>query len=351
MRAVLRNLIILAAVLFLPVCVFAGTLVDVSATGSNRADAINKALGESLVQALGSHVFSVTTMSGDRFSAMSTSVAGGRVEHYQVLEEYETFDGVHVRLQVRFLDRDLSELAPEEVQTWNQKLTDLGMWDWAQRTVGEYQRVLNEFLVGPRHQFDSGYAIVLRSYDVEAVEKGKIAGSIYVDITVNQSWWKTYYALVGALIPQGSQVINEGAVKVNGDTAGVDLARSSRVDRSLRYDLAHPLPVRLSVGTNVSYFILYKNALLVSAQPMTADSARNDYQRLQASRDEISLTKGNVNAGNALIDPEKSLLTCGVVARGSSAVYCGTRFTVKIPFEAENESEIVEVMKKGLGRS
>jgi len=120
------------------------------------------------------------------------------------------------------------------------------------------------------------------------------------------------------------------------------------VDKSLRYDLAHPLPVRLSVGRNVSNSILYKNALLVSAQPMTEDSAQTGYQRSQVTRGEISLTKGNVVAGDAELDKRKSDLQCGSVERGASAVYCGRRFTVKIPFEAANEAEVIEIMRRGV---
>ncbi len=136
--------------------------------------------------------------------------------------------------------------------------------------------------MGPRHQLNSGYSITLRSYDVEAVDENRLAGNIYVDVVVNQSWWDTYYKLVGVLSPQGSDVVYEGPIKVVGDTPRVDMDIGERVDQGLRYALAHPLPVRLSVGSHASNFILYKNALLVSAQPMAEDSARNEHQRLIA---------------------------------------------------------------------
>lgn len=326
----------------------AQTTVNVGATASTRDEAIEQALGDALVEALGSHVFSVTTMTDDQFSSMSTSVTSGRIDDYEILEEFETFDGVHVRLAVDLSDQDLASLAPKEVKTWEQKIEDTRSLDMAQRTVGQYRNALDEFLVGPRHQLNSGYAIVLRSYDVTAVDSNSVSGHIYVDVSLNQSWWNTYYNLVGVLTPQGSDVVKEGRITVVNDAAQVDPGYNSRVDKSLQYDLAHPLPVRLSVGKNVARFILYKNALLISAQPMTEDTAETGYQLEQAERGEISMTKGNVPAGDAIIDREKSALGCGVVTAVNSAVYCGERFTIKIPVKARDEAELIDTMKQGV---
>lgn len=348
MSVMLRFLISVAAALFLPVFAVANTVVTVGATGSDRDEAIDRALSKALIEALGSQVFSVTTMNGDRFQSMATAVSSGRVNSYNVLDEREVFEGVHVRLKVTLAEKGFTGNEAEEIKTWDQRIEDVRSWDQAQQLVGEYRRLLDEFLVGPRHQFNAGYAVVLRSYDVSAVDAHQIRGSIYVDIIVNQSWWDTYYRLVRTLVPQGNQVIQEGPLKVFKDTAAVDRALSRRVDKSLRYDLAHPLPVRLSVGRNVSNFILYKNALLVSAQPMTDDSAQTDYQRSQAARGEISLTKGNVVGGDAELDKGKSDLQCGSVERSVSAVYCGHRFTVKIPFEAANEADVIQIMRRGV---
>jgi len=348
MSVMLRFLFNVGVAFFLPVLAVANTVVTVGATGSDRDSAIESALSRALVETLGSQVFSVTTMNGDQFHSMATAVTSGRVHSYELLEEREIFDGVHVRLQVTLTEKDIAGIVPEEIKTWDQRIEDVRSWDQAQQSVGEYRRLLDEFLVGPRHQLNAGYAIVLRSYYVSAVDAHQIKGHIYVDIIVNQSWWDTYYRLVRILAPQGNQVIPEGPLKVFNDTAAVDLASSRRVDQSLRYDLAHPLPVRLSVGRNVSNFILYKNALLVSAQPMTEDSAQTGYQQSQATRGEISLTKGNVVGGDAKIDKRKSDLQCGSVQQGASAVYCGQSFTVKIPFEAANEAEVIEVMQRGV---
>lgn len=348
MSVMLRFLITGAVALLLPVFAVANTVVTVGATGSDRDSAIDAALSKALVETLGSQVFSVTTMNGDQFHSMATAVTSGRVHSYDLIEEREIFDGVHVRLQVTLAEKDIAGIVPEEIETWDQRFEDVRSWDQAQQSVGEYRRLLDEFLVGPRHQLHAGYAIVLRSYDVSAVDVHRITGHIYVDIIVNQSWWDTYYRLVRTLAPQGNQVIPEGPLKVSSDTAAVDLVSTGRVDKSLRYDLAHPLPVRLSVGRNVSNFILYKNALLVAAQPMTEDSAQTGYQRSQATRGEISLTKGNVVSGDARIDKEKSDLQCGSLERGASAVYCGHRFTVKIRYEAANEAEVIEIMRRGV---
>jgi hypothetical protein len=348
MSVMLRFLINVLAALFLPVFAVANTVVTVGATGSDRDSAIDAALSKALVETLGSQVFSVTTMNDDQFHSMATAVTSGRVYSYDLLEEREIFDGVHVRLQVTLADKDIAGIVPEEIKTWDQRIEDVRSWDQAQQLVGQYRRLLDEFLIGPRHQLNAGYAIVLRSYDVSAVDVHQITGSIYVDIIVNQSWWDTYYRLVHTLAPQGNQVIPEGPLKIFNDTAAVDLVSSRRVDKSLRYDLAHPLPVRLSVGRNVSNLILYKNALLVSAQPMTEDSAQTGYQQSQATRGEISLTKGNVVGGDAQLDKRKSNLQCGSVERGASAVYCGDRFTVKIPFEAANEAEVIQIMRRGV---
>ena len=348
MNVMLRFLISVAAALIPPVFAVANTVVTVGATGSDRDSAIDAALSKALVETLGSQVFSVTTMNDDQFHSMATAVTSGRVHSYDLLEEREIFDGVHVRLQVTLAEKDIAGIVPEEIKTWDQRIEDVRSWDQAQQSVGEYRRLLDDFLIGPRHQLNAGYAIVLRSYDVSAVDAHQIKGHIYVDIIVNQSWWDTYYRLGYTLIPQGSQVIPEGPLKVFNNTAAVNLVSSRRVDKSLRYDLAHPLPVRLSVGRNVSNFILYKNALLVSAQPMTEDSAQTGYQQSQATRGEISLTKGNVVGGDAKIDKRKSDLQCGSVEQGASAVYCGQRFTVKIPFEAANEAEVIEIMRHGV---
>lgn len=348
MSVMLRFLIKAAVALFLPAFAVANTVVFVGATGSDRDAAIDIALSKALVEALGSQVFSVTTMNGDEFHSMATAVTSGRVHSYELLEEREIFDGVHVRLEVTLAEKDIAGIVPQEIKTWDQRIEEVQSWDQAQQSVGEYRRLLDGFLVGPRHQLNAGYAIVLRSYDVSAVDAHQLKGHVYVDIIVNQSWWDTYYRLVHTLAPQGSQVIPEGPLKVSNDTAAVDLASSRRVDKSLRYDLAHPLPVRLSVGRNVSNFILYKNALLVSAQPMTEDSAQTGYQQSQATRGEISLTKGNVVGGDARIDKRKSDLQCGSVEQGASAVYCGHRFTVKIPFEAANEAEVIQIMRRGV---
>mgnify|MGYP005840440489 CR=1 FL=1 len=326
----------------------ADTTVTVGATASNRDAAIERAIGDALVDALGSHVFSVTTMTDDQFSTMSTSVTAGRVIDYKVLDEYETFDGVYVRVAVNLTDQDLEGIAPREVDTWHQKIEDTKSLDVAQRSVGEYRRVLDEFLIGPRHQLNSGYAFVLRGYDVEAVDTGAVKGNIYVDVILNQSWWNTYYQLVGALTPQGSQTVPEEPVKVANDVAKPNAPVSTRVDKSLQYELAHPLPVRLTVGSNQSTFILYKNALLVSAQPMTDETAKTDHQKGQADNGEISLTRGNIRPDSAKVDLAKSTLDCGTVSVGDSAVYCGNQFTVKIPFEAQNESAIIDMMKRGL---
>ncbi|PFG08859.1 MULTISPECIES: hypothetical protein [unclassified Marinobacter] len=326
----------------------ASTQVTVGATAANRDAAIELALGDALVEALGSHVFSVSTKTGDSFNSMSTSVTAGRIDDFEVLEEYETFDGVHVRLSVNLTDQNLSRIAPKEIKTWEQRIDETHSLDMAQRTVGNYRRVLDEFLVGPRNQLNAGYAFVLRSYDARAVDTGSISGNIYVDVTVNQSWWNTYYHLVSVLAPQGSQVLDEGPLKVHRNVARVDLEKSGRVDRTLQYDLAHPLPVRLSVGGLTSQFILYKNALLISAQPMTLDTATNNHQVGQARRGEISMMKGNVAGGTAVVDRYKSALSCGSVVRYESAVYCGERFTIKIPFDARNESEVIEMMNEGL---
>jgi len=328
--------------------VLGDTTVTVGATGSNRDAAIERAIGDALVDALGSHVFSVTTMTDEQFSTMSTSVTAGRVIDYTVLDEYETFDGVYVRISVNLTDNDLSGIAPQEVDTWHQKIEDTKSLDVAQRTVGEYRRVLDEFLVGPRNQLHSGYAFVLRGYDVDSVDTRALKGSIYVDVIINQSWWNTYYQLVGALTPQGSQTVLEGPMEVVNKVAKPNLVLSSQVDRSLVYELAHPLPVRLTVGNNVSMFTLYKNALLVSARPMTEDTAISEGQKRQANRREISMMKGNIRSGNAQIDSGKSSIDCGTVSVGDSAVYCGNQFTVQIPYEAKNESEIIDMMKKGL---
>ncbi|RCW62549.1 hypothetical protein DET61_12420 [Marinobacter nauticus] len=348
MSVMLRFLIKAAVALFLPAFAVANAVVTVGATGSDRDAAIDVALSKALVEALGSQVFSVTTMNGDQFHSMATAVTSGRVQSYELLEEREIFDGVHVRLEVTLAEKDIAGIVPQEIKTWDQRIEDVQSWDQAQQSVGEYRRLLDGFLAGPRHQLNAGYAIVLRSYDVSAVDTYQLKGHVYVDIIVNQSWWDTYYRLVRTLAPQGNQVIREGPLKVSNDTAAVDLVSSRRVDKSLRYDLAHPLPVRLSVGRNVANFILYKNSLLVSAQPMTEDSAQTGYQQSQATRGEISLTKGNVVGGDAKIDKRKSDLQCGSVGRGASAVYCGHRFTVKIPFEAANEAEVIEIMRRGV---
>lgn len=322
--------------------------VTIGATASSRDAAIERALGEALVEALGSHVFSVATMTDEQFSFMSTSVTSGRVTDYEVLDEYETFDGVYVRVAVNLTDQDLAGIAPREVDTWEQKIEDTKALDVAQRTVGEYRRVLDEFLVGPRNQLYAGYAFVLRSYDVDSVDARAVKGSIYVDVIVNQSWWNTYYQLVDALTPQGGQTLSEGPMEVVNGVARPNPAESAEIDKPLQYELAHPLPVRLAVGNNASTFILYKNALLVSAQPMTDETAKNDYQQSQANNREISMTQGNVRLDNAQVDAAKSSLECGTISLGESAVYCGNQFTVKIPFEAKNESEIIDMMKKGL---
>lgn len=326
----------------------ASTQVTLGATASSRGAAIELALGNALVEALGSHVFSVSTKTGDSFHSMSTSVTAGRIYDFEVLEEYETFNGVHVRLLVNLTDQNLSRIAPKEVKTWKQRIDETHSLDVAQRTVGNYRRVLNEFLVGPRNQLNAGYAFVLRSYDVRSVDSDSISGNIYVDVTVNQSWWNTYYHLVSVLAPQGSQVLQEGELNINRNVARVSYGKGGPVDRSLQYDLAHPLPVRLSVGKNTSQFILYKNALLVSAQPMTMDTATNAYQKQQARLGEISMTQGKVAAGTAVVDRNKSALSCGSVMSGKSAVYCGERFTIKIPFDSRNESEVIEMMNEGL---
>ncbi|WP_417568042.1 hypothetical protein [Marinobacter sp.] len=348
MSVMLRFLFNVGVAFFLPVLAVANTVVTVGATGSDRDSAIEAALSRAFVETLGSQVFSVTTMNGDQFHSMATAVTSGRVHSYELLEEREIFDGVHVRLQVTLTEKDIAGIVPEEIKTWDQRIDGVRSWDQAQQSVGEYRRLLDEFLIGPRHQLNAGYAIVLRSYDVSAVDVHQIKGHIYVDVIVNQSWWDTYYRLVRTIVPQGNQVIPEGPLKVFNGTAAVDSASSRRVDKGLRYDLAHPLPVRLSVGRNVSNFILYKNALLVSAQPMTEDSAQTGYQQSQATRGEISLTKGNVVGGDARIDRRKSDLQCGSVQQGASAVYCGQRFTVKIPFEASNEAEVIETMQRGV---
>lgn len=326
----------------------ASTQVTVGATASNRDAAIELALGDALVEALGSHVFSVSTKTGDSFRSMSTSVTSGRIDDFEVLEEYETFDGVHVRLSVNITDQNLSRIAPKEIKTWEQRIDETHSLGMAQRTVGDYRRVLNEFLVGPRNQLNAGYAFVLRSYDVRSVDSGSISGNIYVDVTVNQSWWNTYYHLVSVLAPQGNEVLDEGPLKVDGQVARVNLTKSGRVDRALQYDLAHPLPVRMSVGGLTSQFILYKNALLLSAQPMTMDTAKSGFQVGQARRGEISMMQGNIAAGTAEVDRYKSDLSCGELVKGKSAVYCGERFTIKIPFDARNESEVIEMMNEGL---
>ncbi len=325
----------------------ASTQVTVGATAPSRDAAIELALGGALVDALGSHVFSVSTKTGDSFNSMSTSVTAGRIDDFEVLEEYETFDGVHVRLSVNLTDQNLSRIAPKEIKTWEQRIDETHSLDMAQRTVGDYRRVLDEFLVGPRNQLNAGYAFVLRSYDVRSVDAGAISGNIYVDVTVNQSWWNTYYHLVSVLAPQGNQVLDEGPLKVARNVARVNFEKSSRVDRTLQYDLAHPLPVRLSVGGLTSQFILYKNALLISAQPMTLDTATNNYQVGQAQRGEISMMKGNVASGTAVVDRYKSAISCGILVSGKSAVYCGERFTIKIPFDAESESEVIDEMMNG----
>lgn len=326
----------------------ANTQVTVGATAPNRDAAIELALGDALVDALGSHVFSVSTKTGDTFKSMSTSVTSGRVDDFEVLEEYETFDGVHVRLSVNITDQNLSRIAPKEIKTWEQRIDETHSLDMSQRTVGNYRRVLDEFLVGPRNQLNAGYAFVLRSYDVRSVDSGSISGNIYVDVTVNQSWWNTYYHLVSVLAPQGNQILDEGPLKVDGQVARVNLEKSGRVDRALQYDLAHPLPVRMSVGGLTSQFTLYKNALLLSAQPMTIDTAKSGFQVGQARRGEISMMQGNVAAGTAEVDRYKSDLSCGELVKGKSAVYCGERFTIKIPFDAKNESEVIEMMSEGL---
>lgn len=344
----LYQILILALAAMTTQSATASTQVTVGATASSRGEAIEQALGDALVEALGSHVFSVSTKTGDSFHSMSTSVTAGRIDDFEVLEEYETFDGVHVRLLVNLTDQNLSRIAPKEIKTWKQRIDETHSLDMAQRTVGEYRRVLDEFLVGPRNQLNAGYAFVLRSYDVRSVDSGSISGNIYVDVTVNQSWWNTYYDLVSVIAPQGSQVLQEGELNVHGKVARVSYGKGGPVDRSLQYDLAHPLPVRLSVGKLTSQFILYKNALLVSAQPMTMDTATNAYQRQQARLGEISMTQGKVAAGTAVVDRNKSALSCGSVVSGKSAVYCGERFTIKIPFDARNESEVIEMMHEGV---
>lgn len=328
--------------------VVADTSVTVSATAPSRGQAIQQALGDALVDALGSHVFSVTTMTDGQLNSMSTAVTSGRVNSYDIIEEYKTYDGVHVRLSVNLTDQDLSSIAPKEITTWDQRIEDTQTLDVAQRTVGEYRRVLDDFLIGPRHQLTAGYAFVLRSYDVSQVDSETLKGHIYVDVALNQSWWNTYYQLVGALDPQGRAAINEGPITVIDNAARADLMASHRVDKSLQYDLVHPLPVKLKVGSKDAQFILYKNALLISAQPMTADTAKTSHQFAQAERGEISMTQGNVAPGTAKIDREKSALSCGSVIQSKSAVYCGDRFTIKIPFEARNESEVIDMMNQGV---
>lgn len=218
----------------------------------------------------------------------------------------------------------------------------------AQRSISEHRAALNEFLIGPRHQLKAGYDFVPGAYDVDYIDEHGISGYIYVDIQLKQSWWNAYYSLVKTLKTQTNQIIHEGPLTVHDGVAGVNLSLSSPVDQSLQYDLAHPLPVRLSIGRNASNVILYKNALLVSAQPMTQDSAQSDYQRLQASRGEISMTSGNVVRSHVMVDVQKSALDCGSVRTSDSAVYCGRSITVKIPFEAGSEASVVKMIERGV---
>lgn len=323
--------------------------VIVEGVGSDRSAAIDNALGDALAKELGSHIFSVSTKSGDTYKSMSTSVASGRVDDFEVLEEREAFNGVHVRLAVTLSESELSQIAPKEVKTWSQRVDETRSLDMAQRTVRQYREVLNEFLVGPRHQLEAGYSFILRSYDVESVSSDQLRGHIYVDITVNQSWWNTYYQIISVLKPQGRDVFNEGPIAVdNGKRAYAGYSKGGGIDRSLRYDAAHPLPVRLSVGRISSKFTLYKNALLVSAHPQTMDTATSAHQQKQAQLGEIVLLKGNASAGNAVIDKQKSQLSCGLVEQNDSAVYCGERFTLKLSYKAKSEADILKVMNNGL---
>ena len=156
MNVMLRFLISVAAALIPPVFAVANTVVTVGATGSDRDSAIEAALSKALVETLGSQVFSVTTMNGDQFHSMATAVTSGRVHSYDLLEEREIFDGVHVRLQVTLAEKDIAGIVPEEIKTWDQRIEDVRSWAEAQQLVGEYRRPLSGFRVGPGHQRQPG---------------------------------------------------------------------------------------------------------------------------------------------------------------------------------------------------
>src|SRR5690554_1683680 len=167
--------------LFPAAMVAADTVVTVGASGATRDQAIESALGDALVEALGTHVFSVTTMTGDQFASMSTAVSGGRIKSFEVLDEIETFDGVHVQLSVELSDADVEGFAPKETVTWADRIEETHGWDHAQRTINQYRGLLDDFLRGPKHQVHAGYAFVLRSYDVDTVDSSSLSGNIYVD--------------------------------------------------------------------------------------------------------------------------------------------------------------------------
>lgn len=322
--------------------------VTVSAVGVDREAAIQNGLGDALKDALGTQVFVVSSMSDDQLHSASTAITSGRINDYAIVDERSVHEGVFVTLNVTLDSNSLGSDNRQYVTTWSERIDQTATLTLAQDIVGNYRSALQEFLVGPKHQLNAGYAFVLRSYEVTDIGPDSLAGFVLVDIVVNESWWDTYYQLVGSMTAQGATTIQEGPVTVVGDDARVNWGIRSKIDRSLQYDLAHPLPVVLTVGDTKSRFLLYKNALLDSAQPMTHDTAQTDHQIAQAERGSISMLKGNVHAGDVMVDEDKSDLRCGSTSSSNAVVYCGTRFTVAIPFDAENEAEIIDMMNRGL---
>ena len=354
--------------------------VTVHGMGEDREAAVEDALERALPEALGSEVFYVRHRAGDERGVFSTVISRGLVQSHEVVREVEAHNGVRVELRATIDADGADEPVFHEFRRWEDVAVDAALIDDVFQRIERYRTLLREFLGTPEQQFQRGYALAPRGYQVLAIYEDSVEAELLVDVVVNESWWETYYQLVGALTPVTGNLIIDGgplgSITYNDSSstlsqpvefAGfVEEKQYTPVDKSLEHNLARPIVIDLSIeGAGSRRLVLHKNTLSKGAQlsweelrwvdapapiPVLWYNERTlrpgilPYSTGYNMVSGIGTTRAFVGRPheNPVIDMERSEISCQGSLPPTAQVFCGTVFTVRLPVTAADTASLKE---------
>ena len=361
--------------------------VEVSAKGSDRDEAIERAISKAPGAAFGTYIVSLAEQQGGQFRERSQEISSGLVQSHRVLSEQEVGDQFAVQLEVDVTEERLTDA--ERTETFFYMAEQAGALTAAQHAQETRRQILDEFVGHPSVQLERGYHIVPAGFEIHDIRPDEIEGVFLVEVAPNQAWWEAYYQILEHMPPMTSKTVFEGPLEWQTSSAlgchagqNADVLASTKeapeLDKALRYHGTHPLPVTVRLGEDHKKdVILYKNAIFRQMDVAAHTQGFEDTNRAGPCAEEYVQTGAIVTEATSMghvdaffspmqEDPEVQpnarmthaldkdtappfLMEGGSELDGAAysdghGVASGERFVIKIPFEVKEEEAIHEAL-------